>query len=783
MPVSFKLRSHSNSFSFPSISLSRTGSDKSHSPVFTGADHNNSSSKEKSPLASKTGTGSVFTSTSHSVLPSIAPLNAIISAILHGYFLQLSEANIDTLIQALAGQDSTVLETIDIKSAAISATDTQLLGKLIRSSDAANIKVLKLDRNAISQGAYKYLFEAWKYNKTITTLSMSRSGVNDKSIKHIAKILAKNEVLKELDLSNNRITAQGIGTLCEALLYNRVLTRLCVQSNNIKKEGAQSLANLLTKNKVLRHLNVGSNGLGSEGCIMVANAVRYNRALTSLSLDMNEMGPMGATAIAAALASNRHLLYLYIPHNNIGDQGLVDLCGGLMRNNHIVGLDLELNHIGSGQSGLGMRALADVLKKNTSLRELNLSYNLFSSEAIRALMGGMAMNSTLESIMFTNCCIGTESAISIAQVLQSASGLQNLGLTANPDIAVEGYWALATSLSKNRSMKGMQLDYNSEDRHELYESIQYSLTRNFIWQQAIYSAACCILTLSRIVLLGRPLNPKLLLSQQLIQQQQNVGRSGGAWKLLKRVGLNRSHSGTSTSSSFFNFGRTKTSGDQISAATATPVAPSNGADAGDGYEGPVAVEGYVDVRNLAHDNSSARSSSSAIVRKGSNAGDASTTVNTNMILPQPYRKHLVSPTPPPLQQLFHPMDQSYSAMAQHSPVPSRPHSPVLSHHSSSPQRQCSPLIHQYGFPDYNAHRVMANLGNMPYEIFERICAYLDPAQNMSIAEIRTAIQMGSEKSTLTAYYTKARMLERIFQRRYIPPVGIRYSVKNGDERQ
>ncbi|KAI7821867.1 hypothetical protein BC939DRAFT_478060 [Gamsiella multidivaricata] len=530
-------RPHTNSFSIPSINFSRSATDKSDVSLAPGSHPTFTSSSPSS-------TSAAASSSSHAMVDVLYA--TVISDIHRGNFLQLSDTKLDALIRFLAGKDSTTLQTINIKTMVISATDARLLARLVRSSEAANIRTLKLDRNTISQDAFKLLFEAFKYNRTITTLSMTRASVDDKAIKAIAKAVEKSTTLKELDLSSNRITALGCEILCEALVCNRSLTRLCLQSNNFKKPGATPLAMLLRKNRVLRHLNVGSNGLGTEGCVMIAEAVRFNRSLSSLSLDLNEMGALGATAMAIALVSNRNLTYLYIPHNNIGEEGLIKICASLKRNTTLVGLDLELNHIGSGQSIEGMKALAEVLRTNTSLRDINLSYNILSSEAVQELMKGVAANSTLESIVCTNCCISTEGAMAIAEVLPSARGLQNLGLTANPDILVDGYWALAQGLSKNRSMKGIQLDYNSEDRHTLYESIQHSLTRNFIWQQALYSAACHILTLSRVVLLGRPVQQRMLMSQQLqLLQQQS---SGGAWNLLKRVGLLRTNSAKSSAS-------------------------------------------------------------------------------------------------------------------------------------------------------------------------------------------------------------------------------------------
>ncbi|KAG0324918.1 hypothetical protein BGZ99_001277 [Dissophora globulifera] len=729
-------RFHTNSFSF--ASLNRTMSEKSITDTMSPGSHHQNSNN------SNAESGSVSPS-SWTTLAGPSALHAVlISHILRGEFLQISEVGLDALIRDMTGKDSKALELIKITGAVISGTDAKLLAKLIRSSEAVNIRVLRLDRNAISQDAFRFIFDAWKMNRTITTLSMSRAGVNDKTIKYIAKALAKNTSIKELDLSSNRITSSGIEVLCNALMFNRTLTRLCLQSNNIKKAGAPFLATLLAKNRVIRHLNIGSNGLGNEGCVLIAEAVRFNRALSSLSLDMNEMGHVGATAMAAALQSNRHLMYLYISHNNIGDQGLADMCESLKRNNSIIGLDLEMNQICNGQSLVGMQALADVLKVNTCLRELNLSYNIFTGEAIQSLMEGVDLNSTLESIMLTNCCVATEGALAIAEILPSAKGLQNLGLTANPDIAVEGYWALATGISKNRSMKGIQLDYNSDDRHDLYDSIQQSLTTNFIWQQAIYKASCRILVLARIVLLGRPVRQRMLQSQQLLQQQQQQNSGGSAWKLLRKVGIGRTSSSNSLTS-LFSLSKIKSS-DSVGGSS------SNGADGGEG----TTTDG---IRNTSQSASLSPSTpeSSSMMRE---------------IRPTPTRQqHLSNQLLLPHRQLQL-MDQPHfqdQSCYLNSPPASRSHSPSI----SQPEQQQQ---------EYNAHKVMAHLGNMPYEILENICSFLDPGRNMTIAQIRATIEVAGTRSTLTPYYTKAKMLERIFCSRYIPSVGLRYSIRNGDER-
>ncbi|KAG0306289.1 hypothetical protein BGZ98_002662 [Dissophora globulifera] len=711
-------KTSTNVFSFPTLSLTRTLSERSGEGSTRGS--NSRSSSKSRPRSS-------------SVSPiQLAP---IIHAVQTGNFLMLSEMDLDLLIRDMMGKDSKVLEALNISALSVSAADAKILAKLIKSSDAANIKSLKMEGNTISQQASKLIFEAWKFNKTISTLSLARSGVNDKTIKYLARVIAKNETVRTLDLSGNHITAQGAEMLAEAMILNRSVTRLCLQSNSIKKAGAPHIARILAKNRVIRHMNIGSNVFGPEGVTYIAEAVRFNRTLHSLSLDMNEMGPKGAAAIAAALVSNRHLTHLYLPHNNIGDQGIAVLFESLKRNKYLVSLDVELNNIGQGQSIVGLKALGDVLKVNTSLREVNLSFNLFCADAIREMVSGMAVNSTLESVILANCCLATDAAVMLGKVLSSATGLQNLALTSNPDIGVEGYWALASGLVRNRSLKGIQLDYNSEDRQALYDSFQNSLTRNHIWQQAIYAAACRILMLSRIVLLGRPANQKQLQYQQQHHIQHHIQHHG--WNIFRRVKLGRTNSSNSLTS-LLSLGKGSSNGHQ-----------SNGADGG-GVEGDLGG-------NMSHGNTNSRQMSiSGLPSNGK--GVPRQISNSSLTNSRHAPSGSISTTDTMTDQYHH----SHGGSHQHS--------------SSNATGTTAVDI------EYNPHRILANLVNVPHEIFENICALLDPGRTMSIAQVRATVKVAGDRTTLSRYYTRERMLERIFNSRYISPHGTRYTLKPGDER-
>ncbi|KAF9961941.1 hypothetical protein BGZ65_009975, partial [Modicella reniformis] len=104
------------------------------------------------------------------------------------------------------------------------------------------------------------------------------------------------------------------------------------------------------------------------------------------------------------------------------------------------------------------------------------------------------------------------------------------------------------------------------------------------------------------------------------------------------------------------------------------------------------------------------------------------------------------------------------------------------HHAGHHHTQSNATVSTMVEMEYNPHKILANLVNMPHEIFENICAFLDPGRTMSIAQIRATVQTAGDRATLARPYTREKMLERIFNSRYISPHGTRYIVKPGDER-
>lgn len=125
--------------------------------------------------------------------------------------------------------------------------------------------------------------------------------------------------------------------------------------------------------------------------------------------EFQPVGDVGAVRLANALKSNDHLRFLDLSRNGIRGVGGAALAKALFRridgtsSDHCVSrtalqsLDLSENQIVDE----GAAAFAQMLKFNTSLKRLDLSFNGISFQHVIELLGSLEMNSTLTAIYLT----------------------------------------------------------------------------------------------------------------------------------------------------------------------------------------------------------------------------------------------------------------------------------------------------------------------------------------------------------------------------------------------
>ncbi|CAD6944496.1 unnamed protein product [Tilletia controversa] len=172
------------------------------------------------------------------------------------------------------------------------------------------------------------------------------------------------------------------------------------------------------------------------------------------------------------------LLTLDLKSNDIGS-GVVYLAQALKKNRTLRVLNLSDCNIDMA----GLIAMADMLKYNATLETLDLSHNQCcgpSLEGITTLRTAFTLNSGLKRLFLSDTELSSEGAICLAEFLPEAKSLIHLDLTENYEIDIAGVMALAVSLRMNTSLRCLDLNVppNNHEFSRLSQEILQSCVRN-----------------------------------------------------------------------------------------------------------------------------------------------------------------------------------------------------------------------------------------------------------------------------------------------------------------
>ena len=137
---------------------------------------------------------------------------------------------------------------------------------------------------------------------------------------------------------------------------------------------------------------------------------------------------------------------------------------------------LVLSHSGFGDRGA--TALAEMLKENGTLQQLDVSNNSIGQGGATALAEMLKENGTLQQLNVCGNSIGQGGATALAEMLKENGTLQKLDVSIN-SIGQGGATALADMLKENRSLKHMALYDDSigeKGTSILVESLKYNTT-------------------------------------------------------------------------------------------------------------------------------------------------------------------------------------------------------------------------------------------------------------------------------------------------------------------
>ncbi|OQR94437.1 hypothetical protein ACHHYP_01292 [Achlya hypogyna] len=213
----------------------------------------------------------------------------------------------------------------------------------------------------------------------------------------LASRLAHDSQVAALCLRNNSLRSDAIKDLV-TVLPTTAIASLDISENAVGPVGVQCLAvALLSGVSKLVHLNLAGNHLMDRHVLPLV-AKLDETCLESLDLSYNELGNGAIVPLGRALVRTRLLRQLNLRWNNVHGLGLDSLADGLKKNVGLADLDLAWNPLGSSGEASRIQALANfslMLRRNMELHHLVLEANNFTVEDLKILDSGLRHNYTL----------------------------------------------------------------------------------------------------------------------------------------------------------------------------------------------------------------------------------------------------------------------------------------------------------------------------------------------------------------------------------------------------
>ncbi|ORX39593.1 hypothetical protein BD324DRAFT_654814 [Kockovaella imperatae] len=211
--------------------------------------------------------------------------------------------------------------------------------------------------------------------------------------------------------------------------------------NASSRDVNQSGVNTVPVEGKLSHAEFGGASMALQRSVRALDGVERIGRLLTLDLKGNEIRN-GVGYIAQVLKRNRTLKVLNLSENRIEPAGLV--------------------------------ALAESLKYNSTLETLDLSSNPCCGptfEGISALRSAFTVNTSLKRLFLSDTGLANDGAIALAEFLPESKSLLHLDLSSNPMIEAAGVMALSVGLKSNTMIRCLDLSI-APDQTEVAELSQ-----------------------------------------------------------------------------------------------------------------------------------------------------------------------------------------------------------------------------------------------------------------------------------------------------------------------
>ena len=441
---------------------------------------------------------------------------------------------------SVTNERETLLNTSVLRLLVISCNSISLYGALaISDCLKTNTTLIKLNLTLIglTDRKTKWITEALEVNNTLQILNISRNKISDYGAIYISNCLKNNKTLQELNISKNWISKEGVMRIVVACTKNRTLHKLVCTHNNLSKSGLAVINECIRKENAVEIFEGSWNSISSEDeslaikttfnlldvpskdvvnsdfiteelwCVDKITNINYRTKFVeccikenntvlqvhvpSVCFGVNLLGILETIgilqklhissnydcilAISNILKANTTLRELNISHNAIRADGVKNISEALQLNAIVQILDVSSNSI----SDDGAVTISDYLKTNTTLIKLNLSGNSVTDYGTKQIAEASQLHKTLQVLDISQNKISDDGAIYISDCLKNNKTLQQLNISKNW-ISKEGVMRIVVACTKNRTLHKLVCTHNNLSKSGLAVINEYIRKENAV---------------------------------------------------------------------------------------------------------------------------------------------------------------------------------------------------------------------------------------------------------------------------------------------------------------
>lgn len=264
----------------------------------------------------------------------------------------------------------------------------------------------------------------------VVTINVSKWGLGDTKALCLAAALPSCLALRSLDISSNRLTDTSCAQILRALLQLSTLTYLNLSDNKLDDRSIEPLRqNLASRGCSITHLHLAKSDVDDDECAKFMEAMRTNTSVTVLNLSQNKIGEMeehtivfpayitGGMAIANVFTENTTLTELDLSWNCLRHNTALIFAKSLASNNTLRYLNLAKNNIGD----LAAQYLGHALLFNTTMTKLDLSYNNILPRGIMVLANALENHTNMRDVQLNGNCVGELGSKSLLRSMRLAA--------------------------------------------------------------------------------------------------------------------------------------------------------------------------------------------------------------------------------------------------------------------------------------------------------------------------------------------------------------------------